>query len=68
MTDTGHSRCVVLVPANGPLDTGCEPPLRELEERGYEVRRIGGYGAIEQAGNQMASHRPHRSRATSLAL
>ena len=49
------SECVVLVPANGAIEPGCERGLRELEALGYEVRRISGYAAIDQARNQMAS-------------
>lgn len=48
-------RCVILVPVSGAVDTGCERGLRELERRGHEVRRVGGYAAIDQARNQMAS-------------
>lgn len=48
-------RCVVLVPYGGPILPGCEAGLRELERRGYVVRRIGGYAAIDQGRNAMAS-------------
>ena len=30
-------------------------PLQELERRGYPVRRVGGYAAIDQGRNQMAT-------------
>jgi hypothetical protein len=48
-------RCVVLVPFSGSIHPECERSLHQLEQRGYEVRRIGGYAAIDQARNQMAS-------------
>jgi hypothetical protein len=48
-------RCVVLVPFTGHIHAGCESALRELERRGYDVRRVGGYAAIDQGRNQMAT-------------
>ena len=33
----------------------CERVLEELERRGYDVRRVGGYAAIDQGRNQMAT-------------
>ena len=49
------SRCVILVPVGGAIDPGCDDALRELERRGYAVRRVRGYAAIDTARNQMAS-------------
>jgi hypothetical protein len=49
------ARCVVLVPANGPVDRECDAALKELEARGYTVRRVGGYAAADQGRCQMAS-------------
>ena len=49
------SQCVVLVPVGGAIDPGCDDGLRELERRGYPVRRVRGYAAIDAARNQMAS-------------
>ena len=49
------SQCVVLAPVGGSIDPGCEEGLRELERRGYAVRRVRGYSAIDAARNQMAS-------------
>jgi hypothetical protein len=49
------SRCVVLVPAGGPIEPGCDDALRELERRGYPVWRVRGYAAIDAARNQMAT-------------
>jgi hypothetical protein len=43
------------VPFYGHIDQPCEEALRELEKRGYPVRRIGGYAAIDQARNKMAT-------------
>jgi hypothetical protein len=48
-------RCAVLVPCAGPILNECEEGLRELERRGYPVRRVGGYAAIDQGRNQMAT-------------
>jgi hypothetical protein len=49
------SRCVVLVPVGHHIEAACEDALRELERRGYPVRRVRGYAAIDAARNQMAS-------------
>ncbi|MCY2990945.1 MAG: hypothetical protein NTY19_24180 [Planctomycetota bacterium] len=48
-------KCVVLVPANGPIEPACEDALRELERRGYPVRRVRGFAAIDQGRCQMAT-------------
>lgn len=48
-------RCAVLVPFTGFIFPGCDNGLRELEKRGYQVRRVGGYAAIDQGRNQMAT-------------
>lgn len=48
-------RCVVLVPFIGSIHQECDEALKELERRGYQVRRVGGYAAIDQARNQMAT-------------
>lgn len=48
-------RCVVLVPFSGFIHQDCEQSLKELERRGYQVRRVGGYAAIDQGRNQMAT-------------
>jgi len=47
--------CVVLVPIGAAIDPGCDDALRELERRGYTVRRVRGYSAIDAARNQMAT-------------
>jgi len=44
--------CVILVPVRTSIELGCELALRELEARGYEVRRIHGYAAIDQCRNE----------------
>lgn len=49
------SKCVVLVPVASHIDPACETALRELERRGYAVRRVYGYAAIDQARNEMAA-------------
>jgi hypothetical protein len=48
-------RCVILVPFTGFIHPPCENGLRELERRGYQVRRVGGYAAIDQGRNQLAT-------------
>jgi len=48
-------KCVILVPFLGYIHQECDDGLKELERRGYAVRRVGGYAAIDQARNQMAS-------------
>jgi hypothetical protein len=49
------AKCVVLVPFQGRIVSQCQAGLLELEKRGYVVRRIEGYSAIDQARNQLAS-------------
>jgi hypothetical protein len=51
----GAGRCVVLVPVGSHVEPDCEKGLRALEDRGYEVRRVRGYAAIDQARSQMAT-------------
>jgi len=48
-------KCVILVPFNGFIHQECDDALKELERRGYQVRRVGGYAAIDQGRNQMAT-------------
>jgi hypothetical protein len=48
-------RCAVLVPFATAITPPCERALVELERRGYAVRRVGGYAAIDQGRNQMAT-------------
>jgi len=48
-------RCVILVPFASSITPPCERALEELERRGYPVRRVGGYAAIDQGRNQMAT-------------
>ena len=50
-----RGKCVVLAPFSGFIHAGCERALQELERRGYPVRRVGGYAAIDQGRNQMAT-------------
>jgi hypothetical protein len=51
--------CVVLVPAFTPPVPRCEEALRELERRGYPVRRVRGFSAVDQGRNQMVSDALH---------
>jgi hypothetical protein len=55
MSPLDPRRCAILVPFGGPILPECEEGLRELERRGYQVRRVGGYAAIDQGRNQMAT-------------
>ena len=48
-------RCVVLVPYTGSIEPECEDALKELERRGYPVRRVRGFAAVDQARNQLAT-------------
>lgn len=48
-------RCVILVPFSGFIHQECDEALKTLERRGYTVRRVGGYAAIDQGRNQMAT-------------
>ena len=50
-----RSKCVVLVPVGGQVEPACERALTTLERRGYAVRRVRGYAAIDQGRNQMAT-------------
>ncbi len=43
------------MPAFGAIEPGCEDALRELERRGYSVRRVRGYSQVDVARNQMAA-------------
>ena len=47
--------CVILVPFATYIAPACERGLVELQRRGYEVWRIGGYAVIDQVRNQMAT-------------
>ncbi len=48
-------RCIVLVPYAGYIHQECDQSLKELERRGYQVRRESGHSAIDQGRNQMAT-------------
>lgn len=48
-------RCAVLVPYTGSIVPECEDGLKELERRGYAVRRARGFAAIDQGRNQLAT-------------
>lgn len=49
------ARCVILVPHGGTLYPICEDALRELERRGYQVRRVPGFSQIDVARNSLAT-------------
>lgn len=61
-----NASCAVLVLALGPLSGKCEEGLRELEKRGYLIRRGRGFSAIDQGRNQMASEALHDGFAETL--
>jgi hypothetical protein len=48
-------KCVILVPFATHIHPACDEGLRDLERRGYSVRRVGGYAAIDQGRSQMAT-------------
>lgn len=50
------SKCVVLVPVGNHVEPACDEALRALERRGYTVRRVRGYSAIDQGRNQIATN------------
>jgi hypothetical protein len=54
-----NSDCVILVPALAQPTPKCEESLRELERRGYPIRRVRGFSAVDQGRNQMASDALH---------
>ena len=49
------SSCCILVPVGSHIEAECERSLVELERRGYIVRRVEGYAAIDQGRSQMAT-------------
>lgn len=49
------SKCIVLVPVGSHIEPECERGLARLEARGYVVRRVSGYAAIDQGRSQMAT-------------
>jgi hypothetical protein len=49
------SRCVVLTPIGGYLEPECARGLAQLEARGYHVRALPRYAAIDQGRSQMAT-------------
>lgn len=55
MTTLTANDCVILVPCGDTIATACEQSLRVLEQRGYTVRRVRGYAAIDMARNVIAS-------------
>ena len=55
MTALPPKDCVILVPCGESIATSCEQSLRVLEQRGYTVRRVRGFAAIDVARNAIAS-------------
>ena len=55
-TDSNEpSRCVVLVSYHSHIKACCDRSLKELEKRGYPIRRVAGFAAIDQARNQLVT-------------
>ena len=54
-SDSRPAACVILVPHTGSIHPECDDALKELERRGYPVRRVGGFSAIDQGRNQLAT-------------
>ena len=48
-------KCAILVPFSGFIHQECDDALKELERRGYRVRRVGGFAAIDQGRNVIAT-------------
>jgi hypothetical protein len=48
-------KTVILVPAYGAIEPECEAALTRLEARGYPVKRQGGFAAVDQVRNKLAS-------------
>ena len=55
VTSASPKNCVILVPVATHIEPDCERSLVELELRGYPVRRVFGFAAIDQGRSQMAS-------------
>ncbi|MFN0196481.1 MAG: hypothetical protein ACKVT0_07030 [Planctomycetaceae bacterium] len=49
------SGCLILVPVGHHIEPACDQALQQLAARGYPVRRVYGYAAIDQGRSQMAS-------------
>jgi len=52
---SSNSKCVILVPTFGQPVPKCDAGLRQLEQWGFPVRRVGGFSAVDQGRNQMVS-------------
>ncbi|MBY0525810.1 MAG: hypothetical protein K2R98_20625 [Gemmataceae bacterium] len=50
-----NRKCVILVPVHYNIEPHCELSLRQLETRGYAVRRHFGSPAVDRARNRMAT-------------
>jgi len=50
-----HSKCVILVPAHQYIEPLTDLSLRQLESRGYRVRRLYGYASPDRARNRLAT-------------
>ncbi len=50
-----NSKCVILVPVAHHIEPDCDRALREPETRGYAVRRVWGYAAIDQGRSLVAT-------------
>lgn len=50
-----RERCVILVPVFRTVEPECDASLREIERRGYEVRRVIGISGSDCGRNQIAA-------------
>jgi hypothetical protein len=50
-----NSTCVILVPCYHSIEPECDAGLRQLEARGYPVRRVYGFAQIDIGRSQIAS-------------
>src|SRR5262245_29296914 len=65
---SANSKCIILGRAFGPPTPKCDKGLRQLEQRGYPVRRVGGFSAVDQGRNQMASEAFHNGFAETMFI
>ena len=49
------TKCVILVPYLQKIEPTCENALKELEKKGYVVRRVQGFSAIDVARNVLVT-------------
>jgi hypothetical protein len=50
-----NSKCAILVPVHHNVEPHCELSLRQLEAKGYAVKRLYGYAGVDRARNRLAT-------------